>query len=75
MNSSLSRSKGGKLVGKTIFSEIFWSCAEKKISICEPIIQILRMVDSDATWMGFLYEGMDRVRENISLICKNESSI
>ena len=54
---------------------MFWSCVEKIISICEPVIQILRMVDSNAACMGFVYEHMDRVREHISLICKNNSSV
>eukprot|EP00253_Pinus_taeda_P007184 PITA_07184 len=75
VKSPLSRSEDGKLIEKTIFNEMFWSCAEKIISICEPIVQILRMVDSNAACMGFVYEGMDRVREHISLVCKNDSSI
>ena len=49
------------------------SCVEKRISICETIVQILRMADSNVACMGFVYEGMGRVRENISLICNNYS--
>jgi len=75
VNFPLSRLKGGKLIEKAIFNEMFWSCAKKIISICEPIVQILRMADSNAACMGFVYEGMDRVRERISLISKNDSSI
>eukprot|EP00253_Pinus_taeda_P010886 PITA_10886 len=74
VNSPLSRSEGGKLIEKTIFNEMFWSCAEKIISICEPIVQILRMVDSNAACMGFVYEGMDRVREHISLVVTSASA-
>jgi len=74
-NSPLSRSKGAKPVQKTIFNAIFWSCAEKIISICESIIEILRMVDYNVACMGFVYESMDWVREHISLICKNDNSV
>lgn len=47
----------------------------KIISFYEPIVQILTMVDSNVACMGFVYEGMDRVREHISLIFNNDSSV
>jgi hypothetical protein len=53
----------------------FGHVQEKIISICEPIVQILRMVDSNVACMGFVYEGMDRVKEHISSICSNDRSI
>ena len=46
----------------TIFNGMFWSCAEKIISICETIVQILRMVDSNDACMGFVYKGMEMVK-------------
>jgi hypothetical protein len=49
-------------VENTIFNGMFWSCAEKIISICETIVQILRMVDSNAACMGFVYKGMEMVK-------------
>ena len=62
MNNTLLRSEGGKLVENTIFNEMFWSCAKSIISICETIVQILRMVDSNAACMGFVYKGMEMVK-------------
>jgi hypothetical protein len=37
----------------------------KALKICEPIIDMLRMVDSDTPSMGFVYEGIDRCKEAI----------
>ena len=53
----------------------YFGHVHKKISICQPIVQILRMVDSNVACMGFVYEGMDGTKGHIFPLCNNDQSI
>ena len=48
--------------------------ADKIVSICEPIVKVLRMVDLDVACMGFVYECVDRTKEQIANACDNDQS-
>jgi len=65
-NSRLSKESKGKELEKIILGTDFWQSAIKVLKICEPIVDMLRMVDSDTPSMGFVYEGMDRCKEAIA---------
>jgi hypothetical protein len=65
-NSHLSKESKGKELEQNILGITFWESATKVLKICEPIIDMLRMVDSDTPSMGFVYEGMDRCKEAIA---------
>jgi hypothetical protein len=65
-NSHLSKEAKGKELEQNILGNAFWESAMKVLKICEPIIDMLRMVDSDTPSMGFVYEGMDRCKEAIA---------
>ena len=34
--------------------------------MCDPIVEVLRMVDGDKPYMGFIYVAMDRCKEKIA---------
>ena len=65
-NSRLSKESKGKEVEQIILGNAFWENAVKVLKICEPIVDMLRMVDSDTPCMGFVYEVMDRCKESIA---------
>jgi hypothetical protein len=43
----------------------FWSGLGKVITISEPLVKVLRLVDGEKHTMGYLYEAMDRAKEYI----------
>ena len=65
-NSRLSKESKAKELEEIILTNAFWEGAVKVLKICEPIVDMLRMVDSDTPCMGFVYEGMDRCKEAIA---------
>jgi len=73
-NSRLSREPKGKEMEQIILNNAFWESAMKVLKVCEPIVDMLRMVDSDTPSMGFVYEGMDRCKEAIAKSFNNVES-
>jgi hypothetical protein len=65
-NSHLSKEAKGKELEQIILANVFWESVVKVLKVCEPIVNMLRMVDSDTPSMGFVYEGMDRCKEAIA---------
>jgi hypothetical protein len=45
---------------------MFFGRVVNVLKVCEPIVDMLRIVDSDTPSMGFVYEGMDRCKEAIA---------
>jgi len=74
--SHLSNSKEakGKELEQVILGNAFWDNAQKVLKVCEPIVDMLRMVDSDTPSMGFVYEGMDCAKEAIAKSFNNEEN-
>ncbi|XP_042483162.1 uncharacterized protein LOC122063528 [Macadamia integrifolia] len=48
-----------------IQSDTFWEGAKKVVAFMEPLIRILRLVDSDGSTAGYLYEATERVKETL----------
>ena len=48
-----------------VYTDSFWEGTEEVCSISEPLVKVLRLVDSDKPAMGYLYEAMDRAKESI----------
>ncbi|KAF9592562.1 hypothetical protein IFM89_015775 [Coptis chinensis] len=42
------------------------------VAIVEPIVKLLRMVDGDECTLGYIYEGVIRVKESIKMILNND---
>jgi len=61
--SQWSKKAKGKQMIDQVFDKIFWSKAEEIVLFSEPLVRVLRMVDSDKSAMGFVYEAMDQAKE------------
>eukprot|EP01018_Ginkgo_biloba_P036360 Gb_12971 [translate_table: standard] len=61
----------GKLVEEIILSSKFWESVERVLHMCEPIVEMLYLVDSDTPCMGFVYEGMEHYKEVIAKVFNN----
>ena len=48
-----------------VFDKRFWSKAKEIVLFSEPLVLVLRMVDSDKPALGFAYEAMDQTKEQI----------
>jgi hypothetical protein len=64
-DSTYSRREDGKAIAKLVYSDSFWEGVVEVCSVSEPLVKVLRLVDSDKTTMGYLYEAMDRAKEAI----------
>ncbi|XP_042484632.1 uncharacterized protein LOC122064912 [Macadamia integrifolia] len=53
-----------RTIGK-IQSDTFWEGTEKVVAFMEPLIRILRLVDSDGSTAGYLYEATERTKETL----------
>eukprot|EP01018_Ginkgo_biloba_P040560 Gb_13020 [translate_table: standard] len=69
--SPLSKTSKGKLVEEIILSNNFWDSAERVLNMCEPIMEILHLVDGDTPCMGFIYDGMERCKYAITRVFNN----
>jgi hypothetical protein len=57
--------KGEAICRLVSYQESFWVGVEEVVSISEPLVKVLRLVDGDKPTMGYLYEAMDRAKEDI----------
>lgn len=69
--SPLSKTSKAKLVEEIISSSKFWESAKRVLNMCQPIMEMLRLVDSDTPCMGFVYEGMEHCKEAIARVFNN----
>ncbi|GLJ44428.1 hypothetical protein SUGI_0931890 [Cryptomeria japonica] len=70
-NSALSKSAKGKNIEQIVLNSSFWESGTKVLSVCKPIVDVLRMVDGDKPCLGMLYESMDRCKEAIQRALNN----
>eukprot|EP01018_Ginkgo_biloba_P038878 Gb_38380 [translate_table: standard] len=69
--SPLLKTSKGKLVEEIILSSNFWDSAERVLNMCEPIVEMLRLVDGDTPCMGFIYDGMERCKDASARVFNN----
>jgi hypothetical protein len=63
---AFSRKPEGEAICRLVsYQESFWVGVEELVSISEPLVKVLRLVDGDKPTMGYLYEAMDRAKEAI----------
>ncbi|KAF5478442.1 hypothetical protein F2P56_005001 [Juglans regia] len=48
----------------------FWKYAHEAVSVSEPLVKILRIVEGDMPAMGYIYEGLERVKVAIKTYYK-----
>ncbi|XP_043704088.1 uncharacterized protein LOC122654171 isoform X2 [Telopea speciosissima] len=59
-------------VAPTIQSEAFWSRGKDVISVLDPLIKVLRLVNGEELTTGYLFEAMERARKVIEQCCNND---
>eukprot|EP01018_Ginkgo_biloba_P008666 Gb_07587 [translate_table: standard] len=64
-------SKTSKACEEIILSSNFLDSAQRVLNMCEPIVEMLLLVDSDTPCMGFSYEGMECCKEAIARVFNN----
>eukprot|EP01018_Ginkgo_biloba_P015354 Gb_40424 [translate_table: standard] len=69
--SPLSKTSKGKLVEEIILSNNFWDSVERVLNMCEPIVEMLRLVNGDTPCMGFIYDGMEHCKDAIERVFNN----
>eukprot|EP01018_Ginkgo_biloba_P037725 Gb_27348 [translate_table: standard] len=69
--SPLSKTSKGKLMEEIILSNNFWDSVERVLNMCEPIVEMLHLVDGDTPCMGSIYDGMDRCKDAIARVFNN----
>jgi hypothetical protein len=63
---SFSHKPEGEAICRLVsYQESFWVGVEEVVSISEPLVKVLQLVDGDKPTMGYLYEAMDRAKEAI----------
>ncbi|XP_042950125.1 uncharacterized protein LOC122282239 [Carya illinoinensis] len=74
--SSYSKSNIGKeLAGIVLEEREFWAQCQFIVTINEPLVRVLRLVDGDEKpAMGYLYDAMEKAKENIKARLKNKVS-
>lgn len=66
INSTWSSKTKGKMASELVEDSSFWTAAVDILKITNPLIGVLRQINgSDAAPMGFLYDTMDRAKEEI----------
>jgi hypothetical protein len=57
-----SRREDGKAIARMVYTDSFSGGVVEVCSVSEPLVKVLRLVDSDKPAMGYLYEAMDRAK-------------
>nr|XP_023900900.1 uncharacterized protein LOC112012749 [Quercus suber] len=67
----------GKEISKIFLEDYsFWSQFKNIVKVSEPLVRVLRLVDGDEKLaMGYLYEAMDKAKEEIKRRLKNKVSL
>ncbi|CAN1167656.1 hypothetical protein LINPERHAP2_LOCUS27362 [Linum perenne] len=75
--SALGKSKLGEDVRSIIFDRAFWEECKWVVELMEPLVRLLRIVDSDEKpALGYVYEGYRRVEDKIfSLSAQNPEKV
>lgn len=71
MSSVYSRSPDAQNTKSLLELERFWKSAQEAVSISEPLVKVLRIVDGDMPAMGYIYEGIERAKLTIKAYYHN----
>ena len=59
----------------TILDEAWWIQAEHFVSIMEPLVDLLRLCDSDVPMLGQIYEGIDHMSKRIQQLLEEKDPL
>ncbi|XP_075645545.1 uncharacterized protein LOC142616613 [Castanea sativa] len=76
VESRYARDVMGKEVATIVLEDNeFWLQCQQIVKVSEPLVRVLRLADGDEKpLMGYLYEAMDKAKENIKVRSKNKIS-
>ncbi|CAA6656796.1 unnamed protein product [Spirodela intermedia] len=70
-NSSCSKNEAAAAMTELICSPTFWSSVDSLVQLTDPLVQVLRMVDSiKRPAMGYIYRGLHRAKEVMRRVLK-----
>ncbi|KAL6280132.1 hypothetical protein ACE6H2_017013 [Prunus campanulata] len=61
-SSVYSRRPEAQAIKSLLYLDRFWKYAQEAVSISEPLLKILRVVDGDMPAMGYMHEGIERAK-------------
>lgn len=70
LSSSYSRCSDALAIKSLLDLDRFWKSAHEAVSMSEPLVKILRIVDGDMPAMGYIYEGIERAKVSIKAYYK-----
>uniref|UniRef100_A0A2P2J0V0 BED-type domain-containing protein n=1 Tax=Rhizophora mucronata TaxID=61149 RepID=A0A2P2J0V0_RHIMU len=62
LSSTYSRHPDAQAIKSLLYQDRFWKSAHEAVSVSEPLINILRIVDGDMPAMGYIYEGIEKAK-------------
>ncbi|XP_021901767.1 uncharacterized protein LOC110817506 [Carica papaya] len=70
LSSIYSRRPDAQAIKSLLHLERFWKSAHEAVSVSEPLIKMLRVVDGDMPAIGYMYEGIERVKLSVKAYYK-----
>lgn len=70
LSSMYSRRSEAQAIKSLLYLDRFWKHAREVVSVSEPFVKILRIVDGDMPAMGYMYEGIERAKVGIKAYYK-----
>ncbi|XVE65011.1 hypothetical protein DITRI_Ditri07aG0147600 [Diplodiscus trichospermus] len=70
LSSIYSRRSDAQAIKSLLYLERFWKSAHEAVSMSEPLVKILRIVDGDMPAMGYIYEGIEKAKAAIKAYYK-----
>ncbi|URE36536.1 transposon protein [Musa troglodytarum] len=70
LSSGHSRRPDALAIKSLLYLERFWKSAHEIISMSEPLLKLLRLVDGDMPAMGYIYEGIENAKLAIKAFYK-----
>ncbi|XP_043716251.1 uncharacterized protein LOC122664481 [Telopea speciosissima] len=62
LSSVYSRQPDAQFIKPLLYQDRFWKYAHEAVSVSEPLVKGLRIVDGDMPAMGYIYEGIERAK-------------
>ncbi|XXG66400.1 hypothetical protein AAC387_Pa05g3888 [Persea americana] len=70
LSSLYGRRPDAQAIRSLLYLERFWKSAREAVSLSEPLVKVLRMVDGDMPAIGYIYEGIERAKAAIKAFYK-----
>ncbi|PON92931.1 Zinc finger, BED-type domain containing protein [Trema orientale] len=70
LSSMYSRRPEAQAIKSLLYLDRFWKYAHEAVSVSEPFVKILRIVDGDMPAMGYMYEGIERAKISLKAYYK-----